>query len=321
MFGWNVAEASTFMPVQGTETAAQVDLLYAFLLWSSLIASALVIGGFIVFAIIYRRKTDNDQTAYISHNTTLEFLWSFVPFVIFMVVFGWGWYVYQDLRSMPKDALEIHVQAKKWGWSFTYKNGKQLAGEFLAPVGQPVKLVMTSKDVIHSFYIPAFRTKQDVIPGRYTALPFEAKKKGEYQVFCTEYCGDGHSDMLAKLKVVSQEEFEAFLQERDPFEDFAPLAKTGAQIYKNVCSACHSADPTKPYKGVGPNLWGIFGKERKFTTGATLVADENYLRESIMNPTAKIVETFTGSMPVMGGQKLDENQITALVEFIKALKE
>ena len=171
--------ASHFMPPQATEIARSVDALYAFLLIVSFISCVLVIGGLILFAVKYRRKSFDEKTPYISHSTTLEFLWSFIPFVIFMVVFVWGWIVYSNLRHMPENALEIAVQGQKWNWTFTYKNGRSTGGDIFVPVGVPVRLVMTSADVIHSFFIPAFRNKQDVIPGRYTQLWFKAEKEGD----------------------------------------------------------------------------------------------------------------------------------------------
>ncbi len=179
----NSTTGSLFMPPQATAIAANVDALYEFLLIASFISCVLVIGGLIVFAIKHRRKSEGEKTPYIAHNTTLEFLWSFIPFVIFMVAFVWGWIVFHQLRSMPQNALEIAVQAQKWDWTFVYKSGRRVAGEFTVPVGQDVKLIMTSADVLHSFYVPAFRTKQDVIPGRYTPCGLTPTKKAPSKFF------------------------------------------------------------------------------------------------------------------------------------------
>src|SRR5665213_3666007 len=220
---------SHFMPPQATEIAQGVDKLYGFLLVTSFISCVLVIGGLIYFAMKYRRTSENQKTPYISHNTTLEFLWSFIPFVLFMVVFVWGWIVYSRMRTMPEDALEIAVQGQKWNWSFTYKNGRTSSAEFYVPVGQDVRLVMGSTDVIHSFYVPAFRTKQDVVPGRYSNIWFKAEHEGDYQVFCAEYCGDGHSAMMAKVHVVSREKFEDWLS-NDPYKGLAPV-EVGRKVY------------------------------------------------------------------------------------------
>jgi cytochrome c oxidase subunit II len=314
MFWPSIAHASTFMPPQGTKIAAHFDTLYMFLLWASFISSILVIGGFIYFGMKYKRRSDSDKTPYISHNTLLEFLWSFIPFVIFMVIFAWGTYVYREMRTMPNDALEVLVEAQQWSWAFYYKSGRVSVNELVVPANMPVKLVMTSKDVIHSFFIPAFRVKQDVVPGRYTALWFDAEKKGEYQVFCTEYCGAQHSTMLAKTRVVSREDFEQWLQ-NDPYKGLN-MTEIGEKVYKGRCLACHHLTDAKL---VGPGWKGLFGKERQFADGSKTTADENYLRESILTPNAKIVAGFTPAMPTFAGQ-LNEQELKSVIEFIKTVK-
>lgn len=309
------AQANTFMPPAATDIAERVNSLYGFLLWASFISCVLVIGGFIYFAFKYKRRSENDKTAYISHNNFLEFLWSFVPFLIFMAVFVWGWAIYSQMRTFPEDALEVHVQAQKWSWSFEYKNGRKSSGELLIPVNTPIKLVMTSSDVLHSFYVPAFRAKQDVVPGRYTALWFQPKYKGEYQIFCTEYCGEQHSGMLAKLKVVSREEFDDWLA-NDPYKGLA-MEEVGQKIYTARCAICHH---TNDQKLVGPGFGGLFGREETLQGGEKVMVDENYLRESIMNPNAKIVAGYpSGQMPTFAGQ-LSEQEITGVIEYIKTLK-
>ncbi len=314
MFWSSVARASSLMPVQGTEIAKQVDQLYVFLLWASFVSCVLVIGGFIYFSFKYKRQSDNDKTAYITHNNVLEFTWSFIPFLIFMGVFGWGWWVYSNMRSAPKDALEVQVIGQKWDWAFLYKSGKSSPAELVVPVNTPIKLVMTSRDVIHSFFVPAFRIKQDVVPGRYTSLWFNAKKEGNFQVFCTEYCGDQHSAMLAKVRVVSSEQYSEWLQ-NDPYKGLSML-DIGQKVYSVRCIACHS---TTDQKGVGPGFAGLFGKERKFEGGAVAVADENYIRESILNPNAKVLETYpAGVMPTFAGQ-LSEEEIMGAIEYVKSL--
>jgi len=307
--------ASHFMPPQASEVAHSVDVLYGFLLIASFISCVLVIGGLIYFAVKYRRTSPDQKSAYISHNTTLEFLWSFIPFVIFMVVFVWGWVVYSGLRTMPEDALEIAVQGQKWSWTFTYKNGRSVGAEFWVPVGQNVRLVMSSSDVIHSFYLPAFRTKQDVVPGRYTNLWFRAEKEGDYQVFCAEYCGDQHSGMKAKLHVVSREQFDEWLG-NDPYKGLSAV-EVGQKVYQSRCIACHNLTEAK---NVGPGYKGIWDKMEKLEGGAEVKVDENYIRESILDPNAKIVLGFPkGVMPTFAGQ-LSEAEIMGMIEFIKSLK-
>jgi cytochrome c oxidase subunit 2 len=264
-----VSTASRFMPPQATDIAIGVDRLYGFLLVASFISCVLVIGGMIYFVVKYRRESTAQKSAYISHNVLAEFLWSFIPFVIFMVVFVWGWIVFHQLRSMPDNALEIAVEAQKWDWSFVYKNGRRSSSEFYVPVGQNVKLVMTSKDVLHSFYVPAFRNKQDVVPGRYINYWFNANTIGKFNIFCAEYCGDKHSAMLAKVNVVSLEEYENWLG-NDPYKGLAP-AEIGQKLYTTRCVACHTLTDQK---NVGPGFKGVFGRTEHFEDGGSVVVDE-----------------------------------------------
>lgn len=315
---FNLAQAQSFMPTDGTKIAAQVDNLYGFLLVASFISCVILIGGMIFFVWKYRRRTNTDKTAYITHNTFLEFLWSFIPLVIFLGVFAWGWYIYHEMRNMPKDALEVHVFGKQWAWEFEYKSGVKTGNLIVVPVNKDVKLIMTSKDVLHSFYIPSFRIKQDVIPGAYTALWFKADKLGEYHVFCAEFCGTQHSGMLATLKVVPQAEYEAWLDEESQVGNL-PLAQRGEKIFAvKACASCHSvADAAVK---VGPSLWKKFGTTEEIEGGTGVAVDENFLRESILNPNAKITKGFPkGVMPTFQGQ-LSETELNALIEYIKTLK-
>lgn len=306
---------SIFMPPQATDVAVGVDNLYGFLLTASFISCVLVIGGLIVFAMKYRRKKEGDKTPYIAHNTTLEFLWSFIPFVIFMIAFVWGWIVFHQLRKMPVDGLEIAVQAQKWDWTFVYKNGRRVASEFYVPVGQDVKLLMTSNDVLHSFYVPAFRSKQDVIPGRYTSYWFNANREGTFQVFCAEYCGDRHSGMLAKVHVVPREKYEEWLSS-EPYKGLSSI-EIGQKVYAGRCVACHTLTDAK---NVGPGFKGIFGRTEHIEGGADVVVDENYIRESVLNPNAKIVAGYPkGVMPTFAGQ-LSEEELMGLIDYLKTLK-
>lgn len=310
----NVAHGNSFMPPQGTDVARQVDNLYSFLLIASLIACAILIGGMIYFVTKYKRQTNNDKTAYITHSHTLEFLWSFIPLVIFMGVFVWGWKIYNQMRTYPANSLEIHAYGKQWSWEFAYKSGKKSANELVVPVDQPVKLILTANDVIHSFYVPSFRIKQDAVPGRYTTLGFTAEKLGEFQVFCAEFCGGDHSKMLATIKVVPREDYEKWLKEND---DALPIDQRGKKLFGlKGCVGCHSADGSAK---VGPTLAKVFGKTEALVDGSVQV-DEDYLRESILKPNAKIVKGFAPNvMPTFQGQ-LQEDELTALIEYIKTLK-
>jgi len=333
MNNWlNIITANAFMPIQGTEIAGKVDNFYAFLLISSLISSIILIGGMAAFVVQYKRKSATDKTAYITHNTMLEFTWSFIPFVIMMVIFYWGKVIFNELRSMPDSASaeEIHVVGVQWAWNSKYKNGiKQYTKDndpnkqvMVVPLNKPVKLVMTSNDVIHSFYIPGFRNKQDVIPGRYTSLWFKADKPGEYQVFCTEYCGLQHSQMPATIIVKPEAEYTAWLDSNKPSMAASgdggmnEMANKGLEIYENKCRSCHSIDGTKI---VGPTWKGLYGAKREFESGAPVDADENYLKESILNPAAKIVKGYPAAMPPYAGQ-LSDDEITQLIEYMKVVK-
>ena len=313
----NRAEAQSFMPAQGSEIARSVDSLYSFLLIISLIACVIVIGGMIYFALKYKRKSDNDKTAYISHDTRLEILWSVIPLIIFLFVFAWGWIIYHDMRTMPKDALEIQVNGQQWSWTAEYKNGVK-SGEIVIPVNRDVKLILSSTDVIHSLYIPTFRIKQDAVPGRYTALSLKAEVMGEFHVFCAEFCGTSHSGMITKLRVVSQAEFDKWLTE-EADSALLPLAERGKKLFNMKCTACHYAD--QDLVKIGPSLKGIFGHEVKSHDGKTMTADENYIRESILDPQAMVVEGFgpRSAMTPFQGQ-LSEKEILALIEYIKSNK-
>lgn len=314
----NAAQASTFMPEQGTAIAKQVDNLYGFLLVVSFISCAILIGGMLYFAVKYKRRSLHDKTPYITHDIRLEILWSVIPLIIFLLVFGWGWVIYHDMREMPKNALEIQVTGKQWAWTVEYKNGVR-ATDVVVPVNRDVKLILASEDVIHSFYVPSFRVKQDAVPGRYTALWFKAEKLGEFHVFCTEYCGTSHSAMVAKLKVVTQEEFDKWLTEESEI-GLLPLAQRGAKYFQTrACASCHNVD--NPIAKVGPSLFQRWGKEETLDDGTKITFDENYVRESMMLPQAKIAKGFPkpSPMPSFQGQ-VSESELAAIIEYIKGLK-
>lgn len=314
----NRANAQTFMPTEGSEIATRLDNLYGFLIVTSFISCAILIGGMVYFALKYKRKSDSDKTAYITHDTRLEVIWSVIPLIIFLVVFAWGWIIYHDMRKMPENALEIHVTGRQWSWMTEYKNGVK-STDIVVPVGRDVKIVLASEDVIHSLYIPSFRVKQDAVPGRYTALWFRADKMGEFHVFCTEFCGTSHSGMITKMKVVSQEDFDKWLIEESEVSSL-PIAQRGAKIFQTrACASCHNVDNAAVK--IGPTLYQAFGAEREMENGEKVAMDENYLRESILNSNAKIVKGFgpRSAMPAFQGQ-LSEAEMTALIEYIKTLK-
>ena len=308
------AQEQDSIPV--TDYVGRLQKLEEFLIGMSFVVCVLVVLTFVYFAFRYRRNSDDEiPEKSSSHNNILEITWSFIPFVIFIGSFVWGWVLYEDLRSPPANSLEIHVYGQKWNWDFVYKNGRKISNEFVVPVGRPVKLVMTSRDVIHSFYIPSFKIKQDTVPGVYSFLWFKANKTGNFEVFCTEFCGTGHSIMTAKLKVVSESEWENWLK-NDPYKGLS-LVDIGKKVFQGRCTACHK---TSKEKFIGPGLSGLYNTERKLEAGLTVLADENYLRESILNPSAKISEGYPNQMTPFAGL-LSEEELSGLIEYIKSLKE
>ena len=308
-----LAEETSLPPV--TDYTARLDSLYSFLIGVSALACILVIIAFVYFSIRYRRKSENEKGhAKVSHSFILEFTWSFIPFLIFMVAFVWGCILYYDFKRAPEDSLEIHVYGQMWSWEFVYKNGRKTTNELYVPLNKPVKLIMTSRDVLHSFYIPTFRIKQDLVPGIYTSLWFKANRKGKFHVFCAEFCGTGHSAMMAKVNVVSLEEWEEWLQ-NEPFKGLS-LKEIGKKTFQGRCTICHK---TTKEKFIGPGLAGVFGSKREFSNASVLTADENYLRESILNPAEKIVNGYPNAMTPFAGA-LSEEELSGLIEYLKSLK-
>ncbi|EKO61780.1 cytochrome c oxidase, subunit II [Leptospira kirschneri str. H2] len=321
------------MPVQASEVAKNVDHLYLFLLVSSLISFVILIGGMTWFIFKYRRKTDSDKTAYITHNTLAEFLWSFIPLATMIVIFWWGWRIFADLRKVhDRGDIEIHVTARQWQWTFKYPNGVTIVSPnateklntlfqpngIYVPVGKTVRLVMTSQDVLHSFYVPAFRNKMDAIPGRYTTLTFTPTEKGDFVVYCTEFCGTSHSNMLSAIRVVDHETFDKWYAEAGNVDlSKIPPTELGKKLYaEKACAGCHSTDGSRL---VGPSYKGLFGSTREFESGPGVTADENYIRKSILQPTAQVVKGYPPAMPSYQGQ-LSDDEINALIEYIKTLK-
>jgi cytochrome c oxidase subunit II len=304
-----------WLPEQASAGAPGVDRLFSFIFWLSLFFFALIIVLMVVFVVRYRRREGVEPEPSPAHNTALEITWTGIPLLLVMVIFAWGFKVYLDTNVAPANAYEVQVTGQKWKWLFTYPTG-HVDDNLHVPVDQPVRLVMTSEDVIHSFYIPAFRIKHDVVPGRYSTLWFKATKPGEYQVFCAEYCGTGHSDMLAKVIVHEPGGFEKWMDEvGNMFKSMTPV-QVGEKLYRvRGCAQCHSIDGKA---GVGPTFQGVFGHQVPLKGGATVVADENYVRESILEPQAKIVAGFEPVMPTFKG-KLNDREITAVIEFLKSL--
>ena len=298
-----------------TDYVARMERLEEFLIVVSFISCVLIIIAFVYFAFRYRRKTDQEEgQAQSHHNLPLEILWSFIPFVIFIVVFVWGWVVYKDFNTAPKNSLEIHVYGQMWSWEFVYKNGRKTTNELYVPSNRPVRLIITSRDVIHSFYVPAFKIKQDAVPGRYSSLWFKAKHEGRFHVFCTELCGVGHSSMGAKLNVIPLTEWENWLK-TDPYKGLS-MVEIGEKAFQGRCTACHK---TNSEKLIGPGLAGLYNTTRILQNGKQIVADENYIRESILNPGVKIIQGYPNQMTPFAGL-LSEEELSGLIEYIKSLK-
>jgi cytochrome c oxidase subunit 2 len=307
---------SFWLPPAKSTLAGDTDALFHFITNASIIMFIGVIGAMLYFIFAYRRKSDSDVTPDVHHNDVLEITWSVIPFFLVMFVFGWGFKGYLIHRTIPADAYEIHVVGKKWSWEFRYANGAVSQGELHIPAGRPIKLIMRSDDVLHSFFIPEYRVKHDVVPGRYTNVWFEAMEPGDAIVFCTEYCGNSHSDMMATVKAHSEADFLAWLDSSMKIPDGVTPAEYGKTMYlKAGCNACHSIDGSKL---VGPSFLGLVGRTESTNVG-DVVADESYIRESIVEPNAKVV---AGYQPVMPSYKssLKDFQIDAIIEFMKGLK-
>ncbi len=290
--------------------AGSVDALYIFLLIVCGLMTLLIFITLIYFAARYRARK-GVPAEQIEGSIPLELTWSIIPFGVFMVIFLWGAVVYFRGHTPPRDSTEIYVVAKQWMWKLEHAEGQREINELHVPVGQDVKLIMTSQDVIHSFFVPAFRMKQDVLPGRYTMAWFRATKTGTYHLFCTQYCGTQHSGMIGSIIVMEPAQYEAWMSGTSN----GPLSATGEKLFAELgCATCHRMDT----QGRGPNLLGIFGKPVLLEDGRTVLADENYIRESILDPGAKVVQGFKPVMPTFQGL-VSEEQLNALVAYVKSL--
>lgn len=310
-----------FLPSAESTYAAQVDALFHFINIVSLILLVGITFAIVYFSIKYRRKSQEDTTPVITHNTTLEVTWTVIPLILILIVFGWGFKDFVEMRTPPGDAYEVHVTAYSFGWDFEYPNGVVSANTLYVPEQTPIRLLMRARDndVLHSFFVPQFRLKQDLIPNRVTTAWFEAKRTGEFVYFCTEYCGAGHSIMNGLVKVLSQEDFDAWLEEEAGRDlDALPLAELGRITFTSAgCAGCHSLDGSSR---VGPTFQGLYMAERQFTDGTSRIADEEYLLESIIYPQRQINVGYPNNMPTFYGDTLSERELAGLVEFIKELQ-
>lgn len=307
-------EGFPLFPDQASTIAEGVDHLYFFLVGVSVFFSVLIFTLIFIFALAFRRRSEQERPAAIQGSVALELFWSGVPLVIVMVMFGWGASLYFQNARSPAGAMELHVVGKQWMWKIQHPEGIREINELHVPIGRPVRLTMTSEDVIHSFYIPAFRIKMDVLPGRYTTAWFEATRTGEYHLFCAEYCGNEHSRMVGKVVVMDPVGYERWISGESGGETMVTL---GERLFTDLrCDNCH-----RPGEGDrGPSLVGVFGSTVALEGGATVMADEAYLRESILTPGAKVVAGFNPVMPTFQGQ-LSEEQVLQIIAYLKSLGE
>ena len=310
---------SLHMPPANSTIAGEVDALFYFIFYTAIVLFVLVMAFTTYFIIRYRRRGERELTSGVAHNTKLEILWTVIPTILVIIVFVWGFKTYLRMNIAPADALEIKATGQKWFWVFDYPNGANSMNDLVVPAGKTVKLLMSSQDVIHSFFVPDFRVKMDVLPNRYTITWFEATNPGEYDIYCTEYCGKGHSEMLGKVKVLSQEDYTEWVASAAvDIPEGMSLEEAGAQLYTSkACATCHSIDGSP---GVAPSFLGKFGSQEALVDGSEVLVDENYVRESILNPQAKIVLGYQPVMPTYQGV-LTDRQIDALIAYMKTLKQ
>ena len=299
-------------PDKATELAGQVDALYFTFLGISAFFSLLIGTLVIYFAIRYRRRSEDEIGQPEKAGMWLELTWSIIPLLILMVMFTWGTKVYIKAYRPPANSTEYFVTAKQWMWKFQHPEGQREINHLHAPLGKPIKLTMTSEDVIHSFFVPAFRVKADVLPGRYTTIWFEGNKAGTYTLFCAESCGAEHSLMMGSVTIMEPGDYEEWLAGVDKGPT---MIASGEELFKaKACHTCHRANSAAQ----APILQGVFGEEVELETGETVVVDAEYIRESILNPTAKVVKGYTPLMPTYQGQ-ITEEEILQLISYIRSL--
>jgi len=301
-----------FIPEQASTAAASVDHLYFFLVGVGGFFSVLIFALIFYFAVKYRRRVDGEIPPLIHEPAALEVTWMVIPFILAVIMFLWGAKLYSDQSRPPAAAEEIFVVGKQWMWKLQHMEGNREINELHIPVGRPVKLVMTSEDVIHDFFVPAFRVKKDVLPGRYTSIWFQPTKTGTYHFFCSQYCGTDHSGMKGWVTVMEPSAYEQWLKRGDTGESMTVL---GQRLFQRLeCDFCHQAADTNR----APSLIGVFRTARTIQGGGSVVADESYLRESILNPRAKIVSGYQPLMPAYEGQ-LSDDELLELITYIKSL--
>jgi len=314
---------TVWLPKQNSTLAETVDFSWDIVMFVSIAFFMLLMGMMVYLAIRYRRHSEFDVTSDRDHNARLEWTWTIIPLAIVIALFFVGFKGFLYASVPPAEAYEINVTAQKWSWTFTYPNGV-VTNELTVPAGRPIKLIMSSTDVLHSFYVPEFRAKRDVIPGLYTTLWFQALEPAESTLFCTEYCGgggegqqgSGHSAMWTRTHVLTEPDFDAWMRSQEDDPNLPPAQKGAKLSVTRGCAGCHSADGSK---GNGPTFKGLFGRPEKMSTGQDIMVDENYLRESILQSQKQIVAGYGAIMPAFEGQ-LTDKEVTYLIEYIKSVK-
>jgi len=298
-------------PEEASTVARHTDALFITL---TIICGAVAIAIFIMIfalAIIYRRRPDNELAQEQEPPKALEATWIILPFIFFMATFVWGSWLYFRIARVPDNALDIYATGKQWMWKFQHPSGQREINELHVPVNRPIRITMASEDVIHSLFFPAFRVKSDVLPNRYKTMWFQATKTGRFHIFCAEYCGTLHSGMIGWVDVMEPTDYQKWLAGGSE----GSLASQGQQLFqKYACVTCHTEDAT----GRCPVLLGVYGSTVTLSDNTTVVADDNYVRESILNPSAKIVKGYTNIMPTFQGQ-VNEDDLLKLLAYIKSL--
>src|SRR3954454_19790207 len=309
-------------PARASTAAGNVDALYIFLLIVSGMMTLLIFAALVIFAARYRHRK-GVLAEQIEGSIPLEITWSIIPLGVFMVIFAWGAVVYYKEPTPPRDATEVYVVAKQWMWKLQHAEGQREINSLHIPVDRDVKLIMTSQDVIHSFFVPAFRQKQDVLPGRYTVTWFHPTKAGTYHLFCAEYCGTQHSGMIGRVVVMDPAEYQQWLRgERrsgaageGATEGTPPFAVAGESVFTKLgCQTCHAGGQGQ----LGPSLAGLPGSTVQLAGGGRATADDDYIRESILNPQAKVVAGYNPVMPTFKGL-VSEEELLQLITYIKSL--
>lgn len=302
----------SLFPEQASNFAPQTDHLLYFLLAVAVFFTLLIFGAIFYFAIRYRRRSDRELPEAVHTGMTLEIVWSVIPFGLTMIMFGWGANIFFNESRPPDNALQIYVVGKQWMWKMQHIEGQREINELHVPVNRPIRLTMTSEDVIHSFFVPAFRTKSDVVPGRYSTTWWTPTKPGKYHLFCAEYCGTDHSRMIGWIYVMEPQDYQDWL---NGGRSFGSLAENGEKIFQDLaCGNCHKMDGS----GRCPSLVGLFGRHVQLADGRTITADEAYIRESILRPDAKIVAGYQPLMPTFQGLVTEEG-VLQLIEYVKSL--